>query len=59
MVDPWKVYRIYTGTGVLGNKPFKTLNTGMYDDWMTNGINEYMNADNTKPVLRRMLLSGY
>ena len=38
------------------NKPFKSIITERYDEWMSNGIHEYTNAGNLKAPPRRQIV---
>ena len=41
---------------VMWNAPFKAYIGEYYDEWMANGIHEFTEAGNMKPVPRRMVV---
>ena len=56
MIVPGGCTKYIPVSDVVWNKPFKGRIEEFYDDWFANGKHEYMDAENMKPVPRRLVV---
>ena len=51
------MYKYIQAPDVVWNKPFKQKIAELYDAWLSNGIHEFTESGNMKPVKQRMVLA--